>query len=476
MPEDTNVLAGPWSARDELRRLASMTPLEYEQARPAAAKALKMRAAIMDKEIAAIRRARGTVDGQPEWILTANGDIRPIFANAITALRHYGFNLSFSQFSIKPFYNGAALEDGALLEIAEAVQRTGVYADKKTIDQAVFRVAAEKPFHEVKDWLDGLKWDGRERIDQMLIDVADAADTPLNRTWTRQWLIQAVARIYEPGCKADSMLILESPQGFGKSTFFQVLFGAAWFTDHLPDISQKDAMIQLRGKWCIEIGELSTLGRAEVEAQKRFLTSSTDTFRLPWDRMASDHPRQCVFAGTTNKSDYLKDETGARRFCPITVDEINTGIVENMREQYWAEAVHRYKDGEKWYLPRGDLADAAEAAQRDRYKSDVWTDDVAAWIANKPYVLLQDILRESIGLSSKADWGQREENRIAAILRHLGWNRRQRRVDERRIWVYEPPNNPSKHYGDITGKSDLNVACEVATITEQLQLIPDDQL
>lgn len=433
-----NVVTGPWDRDETLRRLAAMSPISYEQARKNAAKSLGVRATALDREVASMRRLRVTQDGQPPWILADNGTILPIFANAVTALRSYGFDLSFSQFSHRPFYNGAPIEDGMLLQIANEVQHYGVYAQKKVIDEAVFMVAADKQFHEVRDWLEALQWDGIDRISKILVDHAHGEDTPITRAFVEKWMIQSVARIYEPGCQADAMLVLEGRQGEGKSTFFRVIFGDKWFTDHLPDLHNKDAMIQLLGIWCIELGELATLGRSEAETQKRFLTSRSDRYRLPWDRMATDHPRQCTFAGSTNKSDYLKDETGARRFWPVKVKEVDTAAIERNREQYWAEAVHRYKAGEIWHLPKGDLAAAAKLTQSHRYKRDVWHEPVEKFIHGKPYVSIQDVLRDGILMSATADWSQREENRVSAVLSHLGWERVQRRIDGKQRYVYIP--------------------------------------
>lgn len=420
----------------ELRRLAAMDPIAYDQARIDAHKAMGIRLTTLDRKVEALRRNPDTF--VIPWDLDTKGAIKPSFSNACVALRNFGFNLRFNEFDAAPYYDGHSLTAEDALTILEQVQNLGCGVRRGELEDAILRVSSENKFHEVRDWLDELEWDGIERIETLLIDHAGADDTQLNRTWTRQFMIQAVARIYEPGCKADSMLILEGQQGVGKSTLLQVLFGKQWFTDRLSDLHSKDAAQELLGVWCVEIAELSTTSRSDTAMQKAFLSRPFDRLRLPYDRGMSKFQRQCVFAGTTNDHAYLKDETGARRFCPISVKDVDTGAIERGREQYWAEAVHWYKQGEKWHLTEGDVADAAKEAQRNRYQGDIWTEEIEQWISGKPFVSMADILRDCIGLQSKADWSQREENRVARVLNHLGWKRKQRRSGGVKSWVYVP--------------------------------------
>jgi predicted P-loop ATPase len=156
-----------------------------------------------------------------------------------------------------------------------------------------------------------------QRLDSWALTYLGADDTPLNRAFGALWAISAIARIMQPGAKADHMLILEGPQGARKSTALKVLAGADWFTDELAEIGSKDAAQQMRGVWIIEIAELDAIGRAEVSRIKAFLSRTVDRYRPPYGRYVIDVPRQCVFAGSVNPDTYLRDETGNRRFWPV---------------------------------------------------------------------------------------------------------------------------------------------------------------
>lgn len=210
-------------------------------------------------------------------------------------------------------------------------------------------------YHPVRDYLNSLKWDGIPQVDTLLIDYLGAADTEYARTVMRKWLCGAVARVMRPGVKFDYMLVLTGAQGLYKSTFLRLLCGEEWFTDSLQDVEGTQAVEKLMGSWIVEFGELQAFSRSESSAIKRFITSQMDRTRLAYDRRITDMPRQCVFAGTTNKSEFLKDETGNRRYWPVEVraEGRTKDVVRDLpaeRDQLWAEAVELWKAGEKLYL------------------------------------------------------------------------------------------------------------------------------
>lgn len=209
--------------------------------------------------------------------------------------------------------------------------------------------------HPVQEYLRGLVWDGIPRVDTLLVDYMGAEDTEYVHFVTRKWLCGAVARILVPGIKFDYMLVLTGDQGIYKSTFFRLL-AKGWFTDSLQDVEGNQAVEKLMGSWIVEFGELQAFNRSESNAIKRFVTSQEDRTRLAYDRRTSLLPRQCVFAGTTNKRDFLKDETGNRRFWPVEVKtqgRLKDVILdlEDEVDQIWAEAVVLWRDKKEPLFP-----------------------------------------------------------------------------------------------------------------------------
>ena len=224
----------------------------------------------------------------------------------------------------------------------------------KTQD-AIAQVFHSHKFHPVRDYLNSLTWDGVERLDTLMIDTLGAEDNELNRTVTRKTMVAAVARVMTPGCKMDYMLTLVGAQGLGKSSLFGRL-GGEWFSDSLTSVTGKEAYEQLQGAWIVEMAELSASRKADVEATKHFLTKRVDRFRVAYGRHVTDFPRQCIFIGTTNDVEFLRDQTGNRRFwvMPVGKQDVKKpwhSITKEEVGQLWAEAVHRFEEDELLYLP-----------------------------------------------------------------------------------------------------------------------------
>lgn len=225
---------------------------------------------------------------------------------------------------------------------------------KDKIKDALKVVASKNTFHPVKDYLESCEWDGVERVDTLLIDYLGAEDTEYVRTVTHKVMVAAVARVFEPGCKFDYMLTLTGAQGIGKSTLFARLAGE-WFSDSLTAVAGKESYEQLQGVWIMELGELSALKKSEVEATKLFLSKCEDRYRRAYGERVEQFPRQNIFIGTTNEKQFLRDDTGGRRFW--VVDLINKAEHNLFKElnketvaKIWAEAKIYYDLGEELVL------------------------------------------------------------------------------------------------------------------------------
>ena len=330
-----------------------------------------------------------------------------------------------------------------LLNFVDWVQGERLPMSKEIAEQAIQVVAHRLKFHPMQDWMHSLEWDGVERIDHWLHDMLgvemegiDPDDEGLDQ-YVRQvgskWLISAVARVMQPGCKADHMLVLEGDQGAGKSTAVRYLAGEQFFSDSLSDIKDKDSMMELQGVWIIELAELDHLKRTESTAMKAWMTKVKDRFRPPFGKTVQDFPRQCVFVGTVNGSSYLKDDTGNRRYWPVKVGDIDLQAIKENREQLWAEAFFRYQSGENWYLDADDVIGLAKRQQLERIESDPWEAELERWLVEqtKPF-LINEALRQID--PNKERWSKFHEQRVAKCLVALGCRKDRKRVDKSRGW------------------------------------------
>lgn len=225
------------------------------------------------------------------------------------------------------------------------------------IDDALSLEFEKNSFHPVRNYLENLTWDGLERVNTLLINYFGVIDNVYTREAIRKQLVGAVGRIFKPGIKFDSVLTLIGPQGTGKSTFIKKL-GLSWFSDTFMTVHGKEALEQIQGAWLIEMAELSGLRKAEVEAIKHFISKQEDVFRPAYARATETYPRQCIFFGTTNKKDFLRDPSGNRRFLPIDINaeartkNVWSDLTKEEIDQIWAEAVELFNAGEKLYLSK----------------------------------------------------------------------------------------------------------------------------
>jgi predicted P-loop ATPase len=343
---------------------------------------------------------RNDVEPLPRWLRDCirddKGRIVANLANAMTALRgapELEALFTYDQMLQAPLLNQGIpraedkeepgppanfqprpVTDADVSALQEWLQHAGLpRIGKDTTHQAVDLAAQERSFHPVRDYLGSLKWDKRPRLQTWLSYYLGAEQGPYAAAIGEMFLISMVARIFHPGCKADHMPILEGLQGARKSTACRIL-GGEWFSDALPDVSAgKDVSQHLNGKWLIEVAEMHAVGRAEAALLKSFITRETERYRPSYGRKEVIQPRQCVFVGTTNKEAYLRDETGGRRFWPVKVGTtIDTDALAADRDQLFAEAVHAYRAGARWW-PDGDFErEHIHAEQEARFEADAW--------------------------------------------------------------------------------------------------------
>jgi predicted P-loop ATPase len=368
----------------------------------------------------------------PEWTtdpqlqLDKKGDPLANLANAALALRYdpkFKEAISYDEMLHAPMLNGEPIRDADVAAIQEYLQQAGLrWVTKDNTHSAVDLHASRRPFHPVRDYLDGLKWDGELRVDSWLETYLGAVGTPYTAAVGRMFLVAMVARIFRPGCQSDYMLILEGPQGELKSTACKLL-GGEWFSDNLPDVTGgKDVSQHLRGKWLIEIAEMHAMSRAEAAQLKAFVTRTDERYRPPYGRKEVFEPRQCIFIGTTNRNTYLRDETGGRRFWPVVTGKINISAISRDRDQLLAEAVQAFRSSEHWWPDRKFEAEHIAPEQEARYEADAWEEILAPWLEPRTRVTVSEVAREGLHIETPRI-GTADQRRIAAILDRLGWRR-----------------------------------------------------
>ncbi len=312
------------------------------------------------------------------------------------------------------------------------------YAIRPSTDDvhgAVVVVADTNSFNPLRDYLDALpapNGDYDDLLDTFLVDFFGAPDTPLTRAIGAKWMIAAIARAYKPGCKVDTVLILEGDQGLKKSRFLQQLCPEkTWFTDGLSDFGSKDQAVEIEGKWIVELAEMKGFGK-ELDQIKAFVTREAENYRPPYARNDIHSPRKCVFAATVNPevAGYLRDSTGNRRYWPIECTKQSPELPEATRDRLWSEAKARFEQGERWWLEEAELIAAAQAEQQRRVILDAWHDRIEDFVESKASISIDDILSDCL----KIEIGKRDHGhvtRIGRILTILKWKKYRPRKDGR---------------------------------------------
>lgn len=308
---------------------------------------------------------------------------------------------------------------------------------------AVLLVADATHFHDVREYLSGLEWDGVERVRAMPSTYLHVDDSEYVQLAFMKWMIAAVARVVEPGCKVDNVLILEGRQGWRKSTALKVLAGKQWFTDTPIQIGNKDTYAVMAGKWIIELAELDSLNKTDSSAAKSFFATETDRFRNFYGKRATDVHRQCVFAGSVNFDAYLKDESGNRRYWPLRCGGlVDIDGIARVRDQLWAEAVHLYREGVVWHVTEAERP-LFEVEQAERYEGDVYEDVIGKQLEYASRTTMEEILRDVLKLDS-SKWTLPEQRRIGKALKSLGWVRKRESTGSRGWYYVRDEHEPER--------------------------------
>lgn len=301
------------------------------------------------------------------------------------------------------------------------------------VRMAVPVTARRNTYNPLVDYLEGLRWDGVPRLATFASAYMGGEDTDYSRKVLRWWLTSAVARAYQPGCKADAVLVLEGVQGAGKSTLLRVLAGDDFFTDSPVAIGNKDGFALIRGRWFVELAELSSLHGVRAETAKQFLSSTRDDYRDTYGRHMRSHPRRCVFAGTTNLAKYLSDPTGNRRYWPVPVVAVDLEAMRRDRDQVWAEVVAGYREGQRWYPETPEDHELLEAEQAERVEeADPWETRIGAWLdgTRQQTVTVADVLLSALDLHPR-DHSKSAASRVGRYLaKRVDWRLTGRQVDK----------------------------------------------
>lgn len=329
----------------------------------------------------------------------------------------------------------------------------------ETAIQAVQIATANNAFDPLVDELRGFAWDGTVRLDSLLTNYFGAEESPYVQTIGRRFAISAVARALRPGCKVDTMLIIEGAQGIKKSSGLREFFGSEFFSDTPIDLHSKDSMSALDGVWGQEFAELGSFSRAEASTIKAYIAKRDDQYRRVYGREKVRRLRRTVITGTTNDDGYQRDFTGGRRFWPFKSTRVEIDKIARDRGQLLAEAIVRLEGGERWWLDEDEaIATTVREQQDQRRTSDPWEQPIGEWLrakaATKSSVTSYEVLTGALNFYA-AQITRAHEMRAAEIIVSLGWTKgARRRRDGERIYPYDPPVRPWEGTG-VRTPSDL---------------------
>jgi putative DNA primase/helicase len=361
-------------------------------------------------------------DWRDGFRLTATHLVAATVGNVDLVLRNdpvYAGKLRRNAMSAQDEHDGKPLTDEGYTGIRIDMERRFDFApNKEDVGSAIARVASEKSYHPVADYLRSLVWDRELRIGRFLAEVIRCPETPLYQSIIRRWFVSAVARPLRPGCKVDTMLILQGAQGARKSSLFRAL-SEPWFVDSSMSLDNKDTYAAMGLCWLVEWAELDVVTKASRERVKGFLSSPEDTYRAPYARTPIRVPRTQTIVGSTNADEFLGDATGSRRFWVLPVGPIDLDKARAWRDQLWAEAVEYFNLGEAWYLD--EIEETARTEEARAWElSDAWGEKLLPWASEKLPFTSHEALADGLGIRT-SEINRAAEMRVGDILRRAGY-------------------------------------------------------
>lgn len=375
-----------------------------------------------------IPSTNGKARSAPGPIVSGKGLQLSCLHNSVLWLEEHVDAIRFDAFHQTIAIGGEILTDEMIIGMQRRIESdTGSPWSLEPVRNAVTLIAHHNAFNSLTDWLDGLKWDGVERLGYFFGDTFNVPKNGFTAFASKVFFLGAVARAYKPGCKVDTMPVLIGAQGILKSSTFRALVPEErLFTDDLgADLFDKKPGEGLRGKWIIEFSEFARINRSTSDVVKSFLSRQSDHYRPPYGRFAKDFPRTCVFVGTTNNHQPLHDDEN-RRFLPVVcgAPENPVSYARDNRDQLWAEAVHRYHQGEQWWTDDPKILEAAREAQDLARAPDVWEEILEQELRCKSSVTMHEAVEMLHLPIDRCD--KSVQTRIGLILRSLGFTRKTR--------------------------------------------------
>lgn len=378
--------------------------------------------------------------GEPTRVVTSLANLVELFSTHSEFRESLRFNELSENIEITQDGATMVVDDSVVVSVRVWVDTALDWAQKPSaalVVDGLSEVARRHSYNPIKDYLEQLVWDGEDRLDYWLDDVCGVARNLYTMGCARKMLIGAVARVMRPGCKLDTLPILIGPQGTLKSTLVRVLVDGK-VSDTPAALGSKDSYLALKGAWVLELAELAAMTGREVERVKAFFSAPVDRYRPPYARLTEEHPRKCWFIGTTNDSEFLKDATGSRRFWPLVVAHVDITALKAIRDQLWAEAMHRWRAGEPWHLSEEEESEREELSDI-HFVADAWEDPITEYVVGKDYVTGNEVLSKCLNIE-QAHMDMAASMRVGRILRgRLGWTRKPKREGNKVIKAYVRP-------------------------------------